>query len=247
MSRHEKDYFGGIFPPGRYECRLTATDAKGKRKVLRKWMVLETKASLLASAKAKKSARPSRKKRKKTSGRRSNRTKTAKKRLKPLRLSRPTGTSGASGARLPPGSPKGGKTVRVPKTEGAGPSLTDGKSKLGAEQAGQTSAGVPYYIPFTENTLDITREGQRQLDSILLAAYQDYPLHNLEVEGYAHGGETDAARLAEERARFVFSFLTGGRNGQNKIRMERVSMKHKVVADTRLTRVRVYFQQRAKQ
>lgn len=227
-----KDYFAEVLPAGRYECRLTATDAKNRAKVLRKWITLETQASLGAAAASAAKAAAAAASSKKVSPK----TVAVAKRLPPKPGSGPGGLRPSPPAKKPPAfiKPPGDPAALAPPAE-------PGPEK--GPVADRASQGLPTVIPFAENSTDLTQEGQRKLSSVLLAAYQDYPLHNLEIEGLAHGGESDASRLAEERAKYVFSFLTEGREGQNKIRKDRVTVDHRVVAEAAKSQVLVYFRQ----
>jgi outer membrane protein OmpA-like peptidoglycan-associated protein len=201
-----QNYFGDSLAPGRYECVLTATDAKNRQRALHRWITVlgdaQPEEKLLAAppekaavAPAPESAAPS-----------------------------PSSTAAAApGDELPGDSAaplvKGVKPSVEVSTEppppapkkriAARPAKKKKKSKSKASPDASDAAGAApgrYKLQFDPNTHQLTDSAERSLAKAA-GALSKYPLETLKVVGHSGADEADGAALAKDRAQMVFGLL----------------------------------------
>jgi outer membrane protein OmpA-like peptidoglycan-associated protein len=217
-----RDYFGEPLPGGRYECELSALDAKNRRRTLHRWIqVIGAKpASRPAAAAAPEpaaapaAAEPA-----------------VKVEAVPARRAAPGEDLAGGGASLVKGvhattirrasvpAPRG-RVVRRAATRARRKREADrGRAARAAEPRPKAPAkrvakrapkpkATPgrYDLGFVKNTHRLTDAGQRELSRAAgdLAAF---PLATMSVAGRADASETDAASLADKRAKMVAGLL----------------------------------------
>ncbi len=228
----KQNYFGQTLAPGRYECVLTALDAKNRQRSLHRWIqVLDDGPSerLLAERPAEEGAT-----------------------VEPVAAAR---TSPAAAAPLAPSADLAGaaekplvagvkaapKAVEL-KARAAAPRVKRqvvkrpvrgkkaGKADKGrlaratqpkaaaaeareeapapeaAEEKPAKSTATKWALNFGKGTYQLTPEAERLL-AAAAAAVPTHPLENLKVTGHSGAGETDGAALADKRAKMVASIL----------------------------------------
>jgi outer membrane protein OmpA-like peptidoglycan-associated protein len=198
-----QNYFGAPLAPGRYECVLTATDAKNRQRALHRWITVlgdsQAEEKLLATP-AEKSAAAA-----------------------PSAPARPSGPA-APGDALPGDS-------AAPLVEGVKPSAeispapapkpkrqiakrakkkkkSKPKAAPDASDAAAAAAAAPgrYKLDFDANTHQLTAAAERKLAKAA-GTLSSYPLETLKVVGHAGADEADGAALAKDRAQMVFGLL----------------------------------------
>ncbi|MBI3566424.1 MAG: OmpA family protein, partial [Elusimicrobia bacterium] len=234
------NYFGSPLPAGRYECVLSALDAKNRQRTLHKWIqVLPDEGDaekMLASA----PAEPAR------GG-------AAVEPVAPARTAPAAGAPAAPSEDLPGGDAKplvkgvkpaaaapaaeiGPRPVAMPKRKvvargvrakkaakadkgkaakrsepkaaaasAPAPEAADAASAPAAKAAPEQAPGS-YSLGFAKNTHQLTPAAEKALTKAAtdIAAY---PLETLKVVGHAAADETDAAKLADNRARMIVGLL----------------------------------------
>ena len=249
-----QNYFGAVLPGGRYECILSATDAKNRTRTLHRWITLlapgpaapapkkeETPLQPVAAAPAAKPAPAA---------------------VKPAAPAKPAVELPGQGETLlkeegpvksvqikkPPRSaarkgPKRGRPAKAsakarPAAKPAAAAEPAVEETPVAETAPQAEKAAPApglsVIPFKVGTHQMTPEGQKILSRVADAAAGE-PKKEIELLGFAASGETDAARLAERRAQMVAGLLI------NKYQLEpkRIQVRSEVSASGDARRVEV--------
>jgi len=194
-----QNYFGSPLASGRYECVLTATDAKNRTRTLHRWITVlgETQADekLLAAPREKQPAAPA----------------PASAALGPA----------APGAELP-GDSSSPLVSGVKPSAQIGPAAAPKKHKRqiahraarkkkkakAAPEAADAAAAAPgrYKLEFDRNTHQLTDEAEQSLAKAA-SDLASYPLETLKVVGHAAADEEDGAALADRRAKMVAGLL----------------------------------------
>ncbi|MFI5360451.1 MAG: OmpA family protein [Elusimicrobiota bacterium] len=202
-----QNYFGAPLPPGRYECVLTALDAKSRSRALHKWIsVLPDEGDgekLLASAPAEAAAPAG-------SAPSEDLAASAKPLVKGVTPAAAKATLEISSAPKPKAKRK---VVRHGVRAAKAATADKGKAAKAAEPAAADAppaapASKPghYGLAFSKNTHMMTPAAEKALAKAVkdLAAY---PLETLQVIGHASSDEADAAALADMRAKMVAGLL----------------------------------------
>jgi outer membrane protein OmpA-like peptidoglycan-associated protein len=196
-----QNYFGAPLAPGRYECVLTATDAKNRQRALHRWITVlgdaQTEEKLLTTPAEKKPAAAA----------------------APSRATSPA----APGDDLP-GDSSGPlvKGVKPSVEVTTDPAPAPAKKKTVAKRAhkkktskakaapdsSDAAAATPgrYKLDFDANTHQLTDSAERSLAKAA-GTLANYPLETLKVVGHAGADEADGAALAKDRAQMVFGLL----------------------------------------
>lgn len=174
----KRNYFGNPLPAGRYECVLSAVDAKNRRRTLHRWIQVLGEGpapaeKLLSEAPAAKSAPPSPD--------------------LPGDSSRPL-VSGVKPAAAP--KRKIVKRPVRPKTQ----------SLPSPEPTPRGADPTRYALAFEKNTHQMTRSSEQALAKAALAL-ANYPLETLRVVGHSALGEPEGDALAGRRAKMVAGLL----------------------------------------
>ena len=195
-----KNYFGSPLPAGRYECVLTALDAKNRQRTLHKWIqVLPDEndgEKLLAAppqkapsaappadaAKAPPAAAPSAE----------------------LGVSRTPLVNGVKPAAAKP-QPRRKVVRRGVRAKPSAKAATGAAAKTARAEAAPAHPGH-YELAFGKNTHQMTSAAEKALAQAA-SDFASYPLETLRVTGHAAGDETDGAALAERRAKMVAGLL----------------------------------------
>ena len=217
-----QNYFGTPLPAGRYECVLTALDAKNRQRALHRWIQVLADESdgekLLASApEMEKSAAPAS-------------TPAVAAPSEDLGVSekplvkgvKPAASKAGLEIAAPPKLKSKRRVVRrgvrakkvakaaEPKVEGDSASAPGAGTAAASPTAAvaHEAAAKPgrYDLAFTKNTHQMTPASEK----ILAKAVSDlssYPLETLQVVGHATADETDASALADRRAKMVAGLL----------------------------------------
>jgi len=197
-----QNYFGAPLAPGRYECVLTATDAKNRQRALHRWITVlgeaQPEEKLLGTPAEKKlAAAPE--------------------------VARPApapAASAAPGADLPgdasaplvtgvkPSAEIGAPAPAKPKKQIAKRARRKkpAKAKANPDASDAGSAPGSYKLAFDANTHQLTDAAERALAKAA-GTLANYPLESLKVVGHAGADEPDAAALAKDRAQMVFGLL----------------------------------------
>ncbi len=200
-----QNYFGETLPPGRYECVLTALDAKNRQRSLHRWIevlddapsekLLEEKTSAPVASPA---LAPS--------------ADMAGAAEKPLvagaaAAARPVELSSRASAprtkrlviKRPVRGGKAGKPGKGQAARAAEPKATD----VAAPAKAKVTAWV---LNFKTDTYQLTPDAERLL-AAAAAALPSHPLENLRVTGHSGAQEGDGAALAAQRAKMVAGIL----------------------------------------
>ena len=196
-----QNYFGSPLPAGRYECVLTATDAKNRQRTLHRWIqLIDSSGGAAAAASA----------------------------AKPAQAPASGVAPGAPSTELTPAAAKSETLIKEPGAVnavqigkaapgGAAPAGKPRKKKTDRPVAAAAAAGTAASKPtkpqtgnielvFNMNTHQLTKEAERKLEQVAETMVY-YPMENLKIVGYAESSETDATGLAERRAQMVASLL----------------------------------------
>ena len=230
----KQNYFGETLPPGRYECVLTALDAKNRQRSLHRWIqVLDDGGSaekLLAETAPAEASRiePV--------------AAAAEKASVPAALAPSSDLGGGSGKPLVSGvkaapksveiAPRGtaprvkrqvvkrpvrgkkagkadkGKVARTtePKAASAARQPEEAAPEAEKTEAPAKSSASEWALNFGKGTYQLTAAAERLL-AAAAAAVPDHPLENLRITGHSGPEESDGAALADKRAKMVASIL----------------------------------------
>jgi outer membrane protein OmpA-like peptidoglycan-associated protein len=198
-----QNYFGSPLAAGRYECVLTATDAKSRTRTLHRWITVlgETQSDekLLSAPKETTvaAAAPS------------------------AAAAAPAPGSAAPGAELPGDAAAPLVSGVKPSAEIAPPPPPKKHKKTIAHRAmrkktapaaspdAAAAAGASpgrYKLDFDRNTHQLTDEAEQSLAKAA-SDLSSYPLESMKVVGHAAADEEDGAALAERRAKLVKGLL----------------------------------------
>lgn len=232
-----QNYFGQSLPPGRYECVLSALDAKNRQRTLHKWIQVlpdegEPEKMLASGPEPVKGAA------------------TAVEPVAPSKAAAAPAGPAAPSEDLPGGDAKplvkGVKAADKPAAVELGPrpvakpkrkvvtrgvrakkaaKADKGKSAKAVEpkapapapaEANEEPAPAParaapdkpgrYALAFAKNTHQLTAAAEKALAKAA-TDISSYPLETLQVVGHAAPDETDAAKLADNRARMIVGLL----------------------------------------
>ena len=233
-----QNFFGDAMASGRYECVLTATDAKNRQRTLHRWIHLIGPAvsEALPTAPAQEAAQAA-------------------------------SVSKAPAAELPQDGAKAATLVKAPEEDAPAPvkktrkarpkkkhkpvrkpaktaAADDGAAEAQASPPAKQSepaeahakpGATPYELQFIKDKHEMTPEAEKTLAQVAeTIAY--YPLENLDLVGYAHNGEQDAASLAQKRAQMVAGLLIN----KYKVDPKKIQV-HSSVSDTPTYKVEVRF------
>lgn len=231
----KQNYFGQTLAPGRYECVLTAMDAKNRQRSLHRWIqVLDdggSSESLLAEKGPSEGTRAEPVSAAETSP------------AAPAALAPSADLTGASakplvaGVKAAPrpvelkprseaprvkrqvvkrpvrgkkaGKADKGRLARATQPKAAAPQPRDEEAGEGAapqESKPSKSSATKWALNFGKGTYQLTPEAERLL-AAAAAAVPTHPLENLRVTGHSGAGEPDGAALADKRAKMVASIL----------------------------------------
>lgn len=242
-----QNYFGQILPPGRYECVLTATDAKNRQKTLHRWIQLLEPAGLKAIQSAPATAAaaaPS--------------AASAPVVAEPVArgggapsadLAADKGASSLLKESAPKAKAGGRKPRRAAAKKAAAQPAAEAAPAAAEEPAPAEAAAAPkaspapakagkpasFELTFQKDTHKLTPEGEKRLAKIAETA-QYYPLENIKLVAYAGGDERDANFLAESRGKMIAGLLLN----RYQIEPKKISYISKVVAEPAY-RVEAYF------
>ncbi len=221
-----QNYFGNSLPPGRYECVLSALDAKNRQRTLHRWIqVLPDEGDgdkLLAAGPETAKAPPS---------------PAAAVAVEKVAAAAPSEDLPGSAAKplvkgVKPAAPKAAlELASAPKAKskrkvvkraararkaakgdkGAAakasePKASDAAAKPAAEAAPAAERPGRYQLAFNKNTHQMTAAAEKALAKAA-ADLSSYPLETLQVVGHAAPDETDAGALADRRAKMVAGLL----------------------------------------
>lgn len=227
-----QNYFGNSLPAGRYECVLSALDAKNRQRTLHRWIqVLPDEGEpekMLASGRepvkgadtavepaapekaASAPAAPS-------ADLGGGEAKPLVKGIKPAapvaaaaEIAKPKAVKSkrkvvARGVR----AKKSAKADKGKAAKAAEPKAADAAAEAPVKAAAPVKAPAKpghYELSFTKNTHQMTATAEKALAKAA-AAISSYPLETLRVVGHASADETDAAALADRRAKMVAGLL----------------------------------------
>ncbi|MBI4371466.1 MAG: hypothetical protein HY552_04125 [Elusimicrobia bacterium] len=176
-----RDYFGDPLPAGRYECVLSARDAKNRTRTLRRWIQLsDDEAVLAAPASVPAGAAPA----------------------------KPAARRGAPSAELSGAAPKPRPRSRPTRRarRRALPSRTPAGAGGAPTKAAPAAEPGRYRLEFLRNAYQMTASGEQALAAAAQEAAAG-PLAAVTVAGGAAADEADAAALAQQRARMVAGLL----------------------------------------
>ena len=211
-----QNYFGGALPAGRYECVLSALDAKNRQRTLHKWIqVLAEEGDgekLLAAAPDDKAGTPAAKE-------------PAAVEKAPV-VAAPSADLGASGKPLVKGvkpasakpsfelasktkaKPKGKVVRRGVRAKMAAKSDKGKAAKAVEPNAADAAPAKPgrYDLEFGKNTHQMTPASEKALAKAV-SDLSSYPLETLQVVGHAAADEANSDALAKDRAKMVAGLL----------------------------------------
>jgi outer membrane protein OmpA-like peptidoglycan-associated protein len=232
-----QNYFGSPLPAGRYECVLSALDAKNRQRTLHKWiqvladegesekMLASGPEPVKGSATAVEPVAPA----KAAPGGPAAPSEDlpgsdAKPLVKGVKASkaapvelgpRPVASSKRKvvkrGVRAAKASKADkGKSAKAtePKAASAAPPPAEDAEAPATAPAAAPAADKPghYALAFEKNTHQLTRSAEKALQKAA-TDISAYPLETLQVVGHAAPDETDAAKLADNRARMIVGLL----------------------------------------
>ncbi|MBI3553312.1 MAG: OmpA family protein [Elusimicrobia bacterium] len=207
-----QNYFGPALPAGRYECVLTATDAKNRQRTLHRWISLIDSSGGLgapaASAAAPRTvptgaAGPPATDLSVGAAKSATLIKEARK-FSAVEIKK----GGASSARKGRRKKKPAPAVSEPKPDEAGASEAPAAAAPAAkaeDKPTKPSSGN-FELAFAQNTHQLSADAEKKLAQVHETLVY-YPMENLKIVGYAQSSETDAAGLADRRAQMVASLL----------------------------------------
>ncbi|MDE2489694.1 MAG: OmpA family protein, partial [Elusimicrobia bacterium] len=219
------NYYGRPLPPGRYECVLTALDAKDRRRTLHRWIqvrapqeapedLLATPAPSPAASASEGSAGPAAAVERVSApsedlpgSSAAPLVKGVKPSLRKVEISRVRRVSPR--ARVVRRAVKARRASRADKGRAAKESQPTAavRRKAARKPAAKRSARPGHYVlRFDKNTHRMTAASETQL-ARAADALSSYPLETLKIVGHAASGETDAAALADRRAKMVAGLL----------------------------------------
>lgn len=230
----KQNYFGQTLPPGRYECVLTALDAKNRQRSLHRWIqVLDDGGSsekLLADAgpedgsraeavsaapeKAPAAASPqapsadlggAAEKPLVVGVKAAPRAVEIKPRAEVPRVKRQVVKRPVRGKKA--GKADSGRVARATQPKAAAPEAApETEAPEAAEEKPAKPTATKWALSFGKGTYQLTPEAERLL-AAAAAAVPTHPLENLKVTGHSGGDEPDGAALADKRAKMVASIL----------------------------------------
>lgn len=229
----KQNYFGQTLPPGRYECVLTALDAKNRQRSLHRWIqVLDDGGSserLLADSgpaegsraeavsapeKAPAAASPlapsadlagAAVKPLVSGVKAAPRAVEIKPRGEVPRVKRQVVKRPVRGKKA--GKADAGRVARATQPKAAAPEpAEEAEAPEAAEAKPAKSTATKWALSFGKGTYQLTPEAERLL-ATAAAAVPTHPLENLRVTGHSGGDEPDGAALADKRAKMVASIL----------------------------------------
>jgi outer membrane protein OmpA-like peptidoglycan-associated protein len=191
-----QNYFGPPLAAGRYECVLTATDAKNRQRTLHRWIQLIDSSAPpgapMAAAKPAASAPAGAPPTELAPGSKADTLVKDQPEINAVEI-------GKTGAVESAPAPKKHRKRAAPPAE-----------KSASADAAPVKPMKPdtgnFELAFNANTHQLTREAERQLEQVAQTMVY-YPMENLKIVGYAESAETDSAGLAERRAQMVASLL----------------------------------------
>ncbi|MEK7383056.1 MAG: hypothetical protein AAB262_07195 [Elusimicrobiota bacterium] len=192
------NYFGPPLSAGRYECVLSALDAKKRQRTLHRWIsVLDDGASsgkLLAAPAAERAARPP------SEDLAGDFAKPLVAGVKPaagrfVTISKPKTTTGSQ-RKVVKRPVRGKKAARADK----------GKEAKSAQPQAEAVAGGHYKLSFNKNTHQMTQGSEKSLAQAAMDLAND-PLEVVKVIGHASSDELQPAFLADRRAKMVAGLL----------------------------------------
>ena len=227
-----QNYFGSVLPGGRYECVLSATDAKSRTRTLHRWIQLVAAASPAAkaapvkavtaappapaAAAAQKPAAAAKATPETAPGPDETLLKEDKAPVQAVQLKQKPKT--AKGRKPPKraraGVPAGAKAKPRRQAQPAAKAEAEPAAKpapeveaAAASQAEQADAapGV-FLVAFKTGTHQMIPEGEKTMAKVE-AAVGSEPKKDIELHGFAGSAEPDAARLAERRAQMIAGLL----------------------------------------
>ncbi|MBI4060090.1 MAG: OmpA family protein [Elusimicrobia bacterium] len=177
----KRNYFGETLAPGRYECVLTAIDAKNRRRSLHRWI------EVLGDAPVEKIL--------------------ADKAPAPVRAPS-ADMAGAGGKPLVSGVAVAPAVKRrVAKRPGRGGKAGKGKAAgPGRPRAAPAKTAAEWVLNFSRDTYQLTPEAEKLL-AAAAAAVPAHPSMNLRVTGHSGADEAGGAALAGQRAKMVAGIL----------------------------------------
>lgn len=230
-------YFGQALSPGRYECVLTATDAKNRQRTLHRWIQLlpsrddaqTTMAStrVLSEPDSELNNAPAARAPAADLG-------AGAKSSEPLLRAAPKSAPPKGrvrtkrGKRKLPGAkavPDGAGDARPPASTASSAAAAEGATEGGSAPGHEKPSAVPYEIVFLKDKHELTPEAEQTL-SRLSETLSYYPLENLEITGYSQSSEVGAAALAQKRGQVVAGLLIN----KYKIDTKKISV-HSSIAD----------------
>lgn len=199
-----QNYFGNPLPAGRYECVLSALDAKNRSRTLHRWISVlkdaDAPEKLLATAEPEKAA-----------GTASSGALSADGSQPPVAGVKPSFVS-ASAPPKPAAKPKRKivkRPVRAQKPAKADRGAQDKETSPKAapeDAAAKPAAPGRYELAFNADTHAMTASSEKTLAAAAADLARD-PLEELKVVGYASSDEKEGAALAERRAKMVAGLL----------------------------------------
>ncbi len=200
-----KNYFGAVLSPGRYECVLTATDGKNRQRTLHRWIQIpESPLARKAAGAAPEPALAGRK-------------------------------QGAPAAELGEAVAQPLLSGSRPKASAASKSRKPRRSRRGAAAKESPKKAGPgnYSVEFAAEQSELPDEAGEVLAEAAKASQAD-PESKIELMGYSHSAEPEAADLAKKRAQAVAGALIN----QYKVEPGRIQVRS-TVAETPVSRVQI--------
>jgi outer membrane protein OmpA-like peptidoglycan-associated protein len=221
-----QNYFGAVLPGGRYECILTATDAKSRTRTLHRWIQLFAPgaAAPLAAAPAPRKEQPSAapaaaaapaakpapaKPAVELPGQGEAILAEEREPVRAVQIKKPPRAARKAPKRARAGAPTAAKaktsTKPAVKPE-AEPAVEEAPAAAAPRK--EKAAAVPglSIISFKTGTHQMTPEGEKALAKVADASAGDLKTE-VDLLGFADSGEADAARLAERRAQMIAGLL----------------------------------------
>jgi outer membrane protein OmpA-like peptidoglycan-associated protein len=244
-----QNYFGSVLPGGRYECVLSATDAKSRTRTLHRWIQLaasdapaaapvpaakaprkaETAESPAALSAAKAAPEPA-------AGPAESLLKEDKAPVQSVQIKdRP---KAAKGRKPPKRSQPGKSTAAKAKPHAPARAQAEPAAKPAAEVEAAAPAAVAgvFMVAFKTGTHQMTPEGEKAMAKMETAA-GDEPKKDIELHGFAGSAEPDAAKLAERRAQMIAGLLIN----KDSIEPKRIQIHSEVSADGEARKVEIRF------
>ncbi|MBU2530369.1 MAG: hypothetical protein KKD35_04955 [Elusimicrobia bacterium] len=184
----KKDFFGEAYAPGQYIFSLRATNAEGKETVMRRLLLLKELPGKKEDVKVKSRNLPSQ-----SAGK-------AESQKKIRYSSQNTKTRGTSYKSRPK---VGSKVAANPVS-----AIANIQQKETMEKQTEFIGHVSYKIYFKSGSDTITSNSRKKLLQVA-DTMNYYPMARIELIGYAYSGEPNSEAMAQSRANFVVSQLSG--------------------------------------